>query len=189
MPRVMLMLGTRKGAFLAFASADRRHWELRGPSFKGVQVNHVAYAPAHGALAAGTSAWWGPGLKVSTDLGETWQDRMTLRFAEGRGHSVERIWIVQEGRRVDGTPVLWAGVDPAALFASDDAGETWREVQALTDHATRERWTPGAGGLMVHSICPDLQRPGRVTVGVPRPTGGLPLPHRVSDGAGPISPV
>ena len=167
MSRVMLMVGTRKGVFLLFASADRRQWELRGPLFKGVQVHHVAYAPAHGAIvAAGTSGWWGPGLKVSTDLGETWQDRLTLRFAEGRGHSVERIWIVTEGKRLDGAPVLWAGVDPGALFASDDAGVTWQEVQALTDHPTRERWTPGAGGLMVHSICPDRDRPARLTVGV-----------------------
>ena len=61
---------------------------------------------------------------------------------------------------------LYAGVDPGALFVSDDRGETWREVPALTDHPTREKWFPGAGGLMVHSMAFDRTRPSRLTVGL-----------------------
>ncbi len=168
MPRVMLMLGTRKGAFLAFAAADRRQWKVRGPLFKGMQVNHVSFSASAGGtiVAAARSDWWGPGLKLSNDLGETWRDSLALRFAEGRGHSVERIWIVREGRLAGGAPALFAGVDPGALFVSANGGSTWDEVRTLTDHQTRERWQPGAGGLMVHSICPDLTRPARLMVGV-----------------------
>jgi hypothetical protein len=33
-------------------------------------------------------------------------------------------------------------------------------------HATRERWTPGAGGLMVHRIVPDAATPERVYVAI-----------------------
>jgi hypothetical protein len=68
----MLMIGTQKGAFLAFSDASRATWNITGPIFKGVQVDHVAYAPSVGGaiVVAGTSAWWGPGLQISTDLGK-----------------------------------------------------------------------------------------------------------------------
>jgi hypothetical protein len=48
--------------------------------------------------------------------------------------------------------VVYLGTDPDALLRSADNGATWEMVEALTKHATREKWTPGAGGLMVHSI-------------------------------------
>lgn len=61
---------------------------------------------------------------------------------------------------------LYAGVDPGALFVSDDNGAHWREVPALTDHPTRARRFPGAGGLMVHSMVFDRARPSGLTVGI-----------------------
>src|SRR2546430_12356443 len=42
---------------------------------------------------------------------------------------------------------LYCGVEPAALFESRDAGETWSLVHGLFDHPHRHRWTPGNGGL------------------------------------------
>jgi hypothetical protein len=47
---------------------------------------------------------------------------------------------------------VYAGADPGALFRSDDWGRTWQEVPSLTHHATRAQWTPGAGGMCLHSI-------------------------------------
>ena len=77
MTQLMLMIGTRKGAFLAFTDPGRKTWGLTGPIFKGVQVDHVAYAPDVGGaiVVTGTSAWWGPGLQISIDLDKTWQER------------------------------------------------------------------------------------------------------------------
>jgi hypothetical protein len=37
MKQVMLMIGTRKGGFLAAADVSRTRWELKGPIFKGVE--------------------------------------------------------------------------------------------------------------------------------------------------------
>ena len=168
MRQVMLMIGTRKGAFLAFSDPARKTWEITGPIFKGVQVDHVAYAPDVGGaiVVAGASAWWGPGLQISTDLGETWVDRSSVRFAEGRGHTVERIWLTKQARTATGEPLLYAGVAPAALFRSRDSGGSWEEIRTLTDHDSRSTWTPGAAGLMVHSFCPDPMRPARMFVGI-----------------------
>ena len=168
MPQVMLMIGTQKGAFLAFSGIERKSWSLQGPIFKGVQVNDVIHTPdinGGAIVAVGKSDWWGPGVQVSTDLGQTWEERSPVRFAEGRAHTVERIWIVRPGTR-DGRTVLYAGVDPAALFVSADGGRTWDEMPALTDHTSRGLWSPGAGGLMLHSICPDPARAERLFVGI-----------------------
>ncbi len=168
MKQLMLMIGTRKGAFLAFSDPGRKTWEITGPIFKGVQVDHVAYAPDVGGaiVVTGTSAWWGPGLQISTDLGKTWQERSGIRFAEDRGHAVERVWMTTQGPTATGETVLYAGVAPAALFRSGDGGETWEEIRTLKDHDSRSKWTPGAGGLMVHSLCPHPTNPARLFVGI-----------------------
>jgi hypothetical protein len=39
---------------------------------------------------------------------------------------------------------VYAGVDPGALFVSDDGGDNWREVTSLTDHPTRDKWDRAA---------------------------------------------
>jgi photosystem II stability/assembly factor-like uncharacterized protein len=168
MKRVMLMIGTRKGGFLAFSDLDRKNWEVTGPVFKGMEVNHVNFVPGAtpSLYATGKSAWWGPDIRISRDFGETWVEPTGgVRFAEGRGLSVERIWVVEADRR-SGQDTLYAGVDPGALFRSANGGDTWEEVRTLTEQPTRDKWAPGAGGLMVHALCFDPGNPERMFVGI-----------------------
>jgi len=56
------------------------------------------------------------------------------------------------------------GADPGVLYRSPDNGASWELVPGLSLHPTREKWTPGAGGLMVHSIEP-LGK-GRIIAGI-----------------------
>lgn len=163
--KTLLLIGTRKGGFIAASDAHRRDWTLSDPILKGCEVNHVAQVGGGRLIAAGKSGWFGPAVQLSDDWGGTWRDSASgVRFDEGRGHSVERIWCVKADPRVPGR--VYAGVDPGALFVSDDRGDSWREVAPLTDHPTRAKWSPGAGGLMVHSIAFDRARPQRLTVGL-----------------------
>ena len=164
--RILLLIGTRKGGFIAASDAARRSWTISGPLMKGCEVNHLAWIPdAQTIILAGKSSWWGPATQISRDLGETWHEPAApIRFEEGRAHSVERIWAIKSDRRVPGR--LYAGVDPGALFVSDDGGERWREIESLTEHPTRAKWFPGAGGLMVHSIGFPHGRPLRLVVGL-----------------------
>ena len=161
---VLLLIGTRKGGFIATSDQSRTNWTLAGPFLKGCEVNHIGHVGGGRLVMAGKSGWFGPALQISDDAGKNWRDAGAIRFAEGRGHSVERIWFVKADPRVPGR--LYAGVDPGALFVSDDGGESWREVETLTDHPTRARWFPGAGGLMVHSIGFDRSKPSRLIVGL-----------------------
>ncbi len=82
----------------------------------------------------------------------------------------ERIWHIEPGRPSE-PQVLYAGVAPAALFRSEDGGQTWNEVSSLTAHPTRTKWHPGAGGLCLHSIIIDPSDSARM-FGVYRSSDG-----------------
>ena len=61
---------------------------------------------------------------------------------------------------------IYAGVEPAGLFRSDDGGASWAHVSALRDHPSRPDWQPGAGGLICHTIVPHPTDPARMWVAI-----------------------
>ena len=40
---IVLMVGTRKGAFLLSADRSRRNWSVSGPHHDGADIFHLAY--------------------------------------------------------------------------------------------------------------------------------------------------
>ncbi|MDA2912968.1 exo-alpha-sialidase [Acidobacteriia bacterium AH_259_A11_L15] len=164
---VQVLVGTRKGGFLLRSDERRKNWKVEGPLFPGWEVNHLVRDPRSGRLwAALNVSWWGNDLQVSDDGGQSWQKTCTgLEFAPERNLKLNRIWQVTPDR--DSRPdTLWCGVDPGALFRSDDSGKNWYELRSLTEHPTREKWQPGGGGMMVHTIVPDPNHPQRLYVGI-----------------------
>jgi hypothetical protein len=161
---IEIWVGTRKGAFV-FRSKDREQWTSEGPLLVGEEVNHVVQDPRrpNRYYAAAGSAWFGPHLRVSEDAGKTWQPSEEGLSLESMEKSVKRIWHIRPGAD-DELGVLYAGVDPGALFKSEDDGKTWRVVDGLTKHSTRDQWQEGAGGMMVHSI--ECLGGGRIVVGI-----------------------
>jgi len=152
---IYLLVGTKKGAFMLTSTLQRKAWKLRGPMLKGAEVNDIIMDTRNGKRlhAAVTSYWWGSNVHTSKNLGKTWeQSQGGVRFPENSGKKVERVWTITPSRQSE-PDVLYAGVDPGALFKSEDGGNSWSEIQSLTNHPTRGKWNPGAGGLMVHSIC------------------------------------
>ena len=68
-------------------------------------------------------------------------------------------WYVVQGGdgfhcKVDPTDpdTVYAGVEDAALFESNDGGKAWKELSGLRQHDTGPRWQPGAGGMCLHTI-------------------------------------
>ncbi len=170
--KVVLTLGTRKGVFLYSSDTSRSSWQLAGPFLAGQDVNHVTIDGRTGTLyATGNDPWFGPRVMISADLGESWRNaERSPHFAEGSPlGSVARLWRIEPGRASE-PGRLWCGVDPAALFRSDDGGETWDEVAGLSEHETREQWFAGNGGLITHSIVLDPARAERMWVGMSAPS-------------------
>jgi photosystem II stability/assembly factor-like uncharacterized protein len=113
--------------------------------------------------ASVTHGQFGPRLYSTDDLTGEWEQADGPRFPDGMDESVNRIWVVTPGEE-DG--LLYAGVDPAALFVSRDGGASWELNRGLWDQPSRHEWVPGAGGLMVHSICPWPGDADRLAVGI-----------------------
>ncbi len=162
----LLLVGTKKGLFL-FTSPDRAKWELRGPCLQGKEVHHAIRDPRNGRIfATSNDTWFGSEIVYSDDLGETWTSaRQGPGFAADSGATLERIWHLEAGHASE-PGVLYAGVAPAALFRTEDTGETWQEVTTLSQHPSRPQWHPGAGGLCLHSIQLDPGNSQRMYVGI-----------------------
>lgn len=154
--RVLLLIGTKKGAFIFESDAGRRDWNLRGPFCEAWPINHVVGDLETGSIwAGGGNEWFGPAVWRSTDLGATWSHSSDgLAYATGE-EPVKAVWSLSAGAR-SGAP-LYAGVQPAGLFRSDDAGTSWQHVTGLSNHPTRPDWQPGGGGLILHSL---VRHPG-----------------------------
>ncbi len=160
--KVLLLIGTRKGVFIAESDGDRRSWSLSGPFCETWPMNHVVGDPATGTIyGAGGNAWFGPAVWKSTDLGATWSHSSEgLAYAAGED-PITSVWSLAA---VDG--YLYAGVQPAGLFLSDDGGENWEQVSGLRDHPTRPQWQPGGAGLILHSLVIDPEDHDRMWVGI-----------------------
>jgi hypothetical protein len=159
-----------KGAFVLRSSPGRARWDVGGPYFPGNTVYALAYDGRAGRhrIWAGPESWhFGALLRSSDDFGRTWSapDAVSLRFPEDAGVSLKRIWQITPGRAAD-PPSLYCGVDPAALFESNDEGMTWTLVRGLFDHPHRAKWNPGAGGLCLHTILPDPQDKNRMLIAI-----------------------
>lgn len=185
--RVIVLVGTKKGAFLFESDETRRHWRRSGPFQAGWGVNHFsidARRPAPRLWAAANHEVWGPRLGYSDDWGANWtEDGPALAFEAGSGRAVKNVWHVTPGH-VEKPGEVWCGVEPAALFRSGDGGETWSEVAGLNEHATSGEWEPGGGGLILHTIVPDHSNPDSVIACIS--AGGA---YRSNDGGASWRPI
>lgn len=177
----LLLVGTMKGAFLFRSDKSRKSWEVGGPYFPGHTVYAMAYdnRQDHKRLWASTFSYhWGAVLSSSDDFGRNWTnpETYTIKFPADTDASLKQIWQVAKGND-DEPDTLYAGVEPAALFRSDDGGETWSLVRGLYDHPHRPQWQPGGGGLCLHTIIPDPEDKLRMHVAIS--TGGV---YRTEDG-------
>jgi photosystem II stability/assembly factor-like uncharacterized protein len=61
---------------------------------------------------------------------------------------------------------VYAGVEDAALFRTTDGGDTWDELPGLREHPSAQQWSPGAGGMCLHTIVLDPVDPNRIFVAI-----------------------
>jgi len=184
--RTLLLVGTRKGLWIGSSDEERRDWEWTGPHFAMEEVYSVmldARGERPRVLAGCSSSWFGPQVRWSEDLGETWQETPNgaIRFPEETGAALARVWQLVPGVE-DG--VVWAGTEPGAVFRSEDGGEHFELVRGLWDHPHRPEWDEGFGGQAFHTILPHPTDPASVLAALS--TGGA---YRTSDGGATWQPV
>ncbi len=131
------MVGTLKGAFIFTSGEKRSRWTMHGggPHFSGESVYALAYDERGGRrrlLASTRSFHWGSTIRTSDDFGATWSgpERQTVRFPESSGLSLVQVWQIKPGP-ADQPDLLWAGVEPTALFESRDGGDSWNAGRRL----------------------------------------------------------
>jgi hypothetical protein len=157
-----LLVGTRKGLFVV--TGDENGFEVGPRSFEGQVVEYALRDPRSDlCLASVTPGWFGPHVFVAEDPTGEWKEAEGPAFPEDTGATVERTWTIEPGEE-DG--VLWAGVDPAALFKSTDSGRSWSLVRSLWDEPTRPQWQPGGGGLCLHSVSTWPGDPARLALAI-----------------------
>jgi hypothetical protein len=159
-----VLVGTKKGLFvLRGRRGDAMSVAAR--AFPGMAVEYAIRDRRTGTyLASVTHGQFGAHVFLADDATGEWEQSDGPAFPEGEDASVARIWKIEPGEE-DG--LVYAGVDPAALFESRDGGRTWQLNRGLWDQPSRpEEWTPGLGGLALHSICPWPGDPSRLAVGI-----------------------
>ncbi len=107
-----------------------------------------------------------PSRFVYDTSAETGKPLTTHQWYDGTQHPWEfaRVWHLEPSpTELD---VVFAGVEDAALFRSDDGGESWHELAGLRGHGTGPRWQPGAGGMCLHTILLDRNHPERIFVAI-----------------------
>lgn len=156
--RVIIAIGTKKGLFVAESARTRRRFTLRGPFSPGVSV-YSALIDTRGTprmYASSCNSFFGMKVLRSTNLGKSFKETKSApAFPKNDGRALANIWSLEPGRT---QKELWCGVEPAALFRSDNGGNSWELVSGISNHPHSENWEPGLGGLCLHTIVRDGDR-------------------------------
>jgi hypothetical protein len=164
--RVLVLVATRKGAWLYRGDAARKTWQVDGPHFLGHIVNHLVLDPRdkRTLLAAAKTGHLGPTVFRSNDFGRSWKEAARPpafpKAPDGeKGRSVDHtFWLTPASAR---EPNVWyAGTSPQGLFRSDDGGINWAPFSSINDDPQYRIWmgsvqdgTPD--GPKMHSIIVD----------------------------------
>jgi hypothetical protein len=192
--RILLMVGTRKGAWLFHGDSARRNWRLDGPHFLGHIFNHVVLDPRdrRTLLAAAKTGHLGPTIFRSTDRGKTWKEAARppafAKESGDKGRAVDHTFWLAPGHASQ--PGIWfAGTSPQGLFRSEDGGSSWAPFSSINDDPQYREWmgtvqdgTPD--GPKLHSIIVDPRDPAHLYFAMSG--GGV---HESRDGGRTFAPL
>ncbi|OHC65486.1 MAG: glycosyl hydrolase [Rhodocyclales bacterium GWA2_65_19] len=195
---VVVLVATRKGAWLYHGDPARGSWRVDGPHFLGHIISHLKLDPRDGRtlLAAAKTGHLGPTIFRSTDFGGSWKEAAkppafaaAAAGATGEaGRAVDHTFWLTPGPGAE--PGVWyAGTSPQGLFRSDDGGVSWAPFSCVNDDAQYRQWmgtvqdgTPD--GPKLHSIIVDPRDPAHLYIAMSG--GGV---HESTDGGTSFHPL
>ncbi len=124
----VIAIGTRKGAFLLAADAERRRWAIGEPMFLGHVIHHLVADPRRPStlLAATRTGHLGPTVLRSDDLGSSWAEATVppqFRPDDAHGRTLNKVFWLSPGA-LDEPDSWYVGGSPQGLFRSTDDGAT-----------------------------------------------------------------
>ncbi|WP_108723958.1 WD40/YVTN/BNR-like repeat-containing protein [Hyphococcus luteus] len=143
-----LFVGTLRGvhALLRDASGE---WRAEARGLEDRHISSLLYDEGSGLMFAGIHGRGEEGgIFVSEDEGRSW----TPRFS---GIDKTHVYSLASEQR-DGETILYAGVEPPALYRSRDLGESWEELSALNKVPGTEKWTFPPPPHIAHVKCMTL---------------------------------
>ncbi len=193
--RVVVLVATRKGAWLFYGDAGRGSWQVDGPHFLGHIVSHLQLDPRDGRtlLAAAKTGHLGPTVFRSTDLGRSWKEAARppafAKAAEGvTARAVDHTFWLAPGHASE-RDTWYAGTSPQGLFRSEDGGVSWAPFSGINDDPQYRAWMGSAqdgtpDGPKLHSIIVDPRDPAHLYFAMS--SGGV---HESTDGGRSWSPL
>ncbi len=191
---LLVLIATRKGAWLYHGDGRRKTWRVDGPHFLGQIINHLVLDPRDGRtlLAAAKTGHLGPTIFRSTDLGRTWKEAARppafAKAASGEGRAVDHsFWLTP--CHASEPDVWYAGTSPQGLFRSEDGGDTWDPFSAVNEDPQYRAWMGTAqdgtpDGPKLHSIIVDPRDPAHLYFAMSG--GGV---HESFDGGRTFAPI
>jgi photosystem II stability/assembly factor-like uncharacterized protein len=174
--QVVLLVATRKGAWLFHGDARRKTWRVDGPHFLGHEIHHLQLDPRDGRtlLAAARTGHLGPTIFRSTNFGRTWKEeaqppafaKVPEAAAGPAARAVDHTFWLTPGHASERN-TWYAGTSPQGLFRSQDGGVTWAPFSSINDDPQYREWmgtvqdgTPD--GPKLHSIIIDPRDPAHL---------------------------
>ncbi len=193
--QVVVLVATRKGAWLYRGDSARKSWRADGPHFLGHIINHVVLDPRDQKtlLAAAKPGHLGPTVFRPTYPGKTWKEAAKPpafpKAPEGtKGRTVDHTFWLTPAHANE--PNVWyAGTSPQGLFRSEDGGVTWEPFSTVNEDPQYRIWmgtvqdgTPD--GPKMHSVIVDPRDPKHLYFGMSG--GGI---HETRDGGTTWTPL
>jgi photosystem II stability/assembly factor-like uncharacterized protein len=165
--QTVLLVATRKGAWLFHSDGRRQTWRADGPHFLGHTITHLQLDPRDGRtlLAAAKTGHLGPTIFRSTNFGRTWKEAgQPPAFAAPApgglpARAVDHTFWLTPGHAGE-TGTWYAGTSPQGLFRSEDGGVSWQPLPSVNDDPQFREWMGSAqdgtpDGPKLHSIIVD----------------------------------